>query len=314
MIIAHLSDLHLRNRDDAAVFSRQLDRITARGVEHLAITGDLLDRWNPPLLEHILDLLAGRGLMQADRLTIIHGNHDLTSSGGYPRARSDLWRLVGRLWDPPPLLTARRRAFYRVIARRASSVALSPQSIKTVGFRLRLAALDSVVTPWRPVGISRGVMTLRHTEGGIPSGQIAWLADQRGSTPLIVLLHHYPLPIEPYEWKIGRAFGSRHPLLARLQKHHVAVRMEIDPDDRAAFWSAADSAGVSAVLCGHVHRARLEWHERVAVCLNGQSGAAWAGHTIAYYLIEGGTISVEHETVPSPGTEHPTRTITPQNA
>ena len=43
------------------------------------------------------------------------------------------------------------------------------------------------------------------------------------------------------------------------------------------------AARVRLVLCGHLHRTRLEWRNGIAVGLNGQSGAEWAGRTIAYY-------------------------------
>ena len=63
MLIAHLSDLHLRNPDDATWLDRQLDRIAAGRPDHLAITGDLLDRWAPALLTRVLDMLAAHDLL-----------------------------------------------------------------------------------------------------------------------------------------------------------------------------------------------------------------------------------------------------------
>ena len=123
MLLAHLSDLHLRDAGDVTALEHQLDRIAARTVAHLAITGDLLDRWDPRLLERALDVLQARGFLDAQRLTILHGNHDLASSGGYPRERRDLWRLAWRFWDPPPLIASRRRRFYAAIQKRADGVA-----------------------------------------------------------------------------------------------------------------------------------------------------------------------------------------------
>ena len=40
----------------------------------------------------------------AERVTDIHGNHDLTSSGAHPRTRADIPRLLFRAWDPPPII------------------------------------------------------------------------------------------------------------------------------------------------------------------------------------------------------------------
>jgi len=286
VIVAHLSDLHLRSEEDAVAFGLQLDRIRARGADHLVITGDLLDRWSPALLEHGLDVLAARGLLHRERTTIIHGNHDLASSGGHPRRRRDLWRLAARSWDPPPLLAVRMRAFHRRIAFGAEGVSLPPATLKSTASGLHLVTVDTVTAPWWPMAIGRRTLTLRHGEGAIPDGQLDWLSRQRAKVPLVVLVHHYPLPIAPYEWKVE---GAR--------RWRVLVRMEIKPDDRARFWKAVEQSGAIAVLCGHVHRARLEHYGRVTVALNGQSGAAWAGHTVAYYTIEETSITVQYESV-----------------
>jgi hypothetical protein len=65
--------------------------------------------------------------------------------------------------------------------------------------------------------------------------------------------------------------------------NEVRVPMEIPEPHRTRFWEAVKESGTRLVLCGHVHRARLEWKNGIAVGLNGQSGADWAGRTIAYY-------------------------------
>jgi predicted MPP superfamily phosphohydrolase len=118
VLIAHLSDLHVRDASDVRATARLLDGIVRHRPDHLAITGDLLDRWEPVLLEQLLDALDAHGLLDPARVTILHGNHDLASSGGHPRRTADLWRLVLRFWDPPPLISARKRRFYEAIERR----------------------------------------------------------------------------------------------------------------------------------------------------------------------------------------------------
>lgn len=254
---------------------RQLDRIAGRRPDHLAITGDLLDRWAPPLLEKILDALEARGLLDAGRTTILHGNHDLVSSGGYPAARADLWRMALRFWDPPPLVRRRRREFHDRIAARAPGVAGHAPYLKRIGANGRAAVLDTLPLGWLPFGFSHRRLEVTQAVGTIPARESAWLeALPAEDGPLMVLLHHYPLGEPSYEWSAGPGLPA------------VRVRMHVPAEERQRFWAAAAAAGVRLVLCGHVHRARLDWHGAIAVGLNGQSGAAWAGRTIAWYTID----------------------------
>lgn len=288
--IAHLSDLHMRDAGDAAWLERQLDRIAAHHPQHLAITGDLLDRWSPALLDLALDALDRRGFLHRDRLTILHGNHDLASSGGHPRRGADLWRLVTRFWDPPPLLASRRRRFHEQIARRAEGIAAAAPFLKTLTSGLRIAVLDTVPAVWVPVSVGGGELVVRHAIGRVPASQCAWLsALPREGRPLVLLLHHYPLDTPPFRWSPDR--GSQLPFST------VQVPMDIPEPGRTALWDAVEHAGVRLVVCGHVHRARLTHHRGIAVGLNGQSGAAWAGRTIAWYDVSDGDVRMDIETV-----------------
>jgi 3',5'-cyclic AMP phosphodiesterase CpdA len=243
------------------------------------VSGDLLDRWSPALLARALDALASRHLLEARRTTILHGNHDLASSGGHPRTNWDVARLVLRAWDLPPVIAARRRRFYAAIEGRAPGVAAPPPVVKDLG-GVFLAALDSVPVPWLPLRLRGGRVEGRHGVGHVADADIEWLtAALPKRTPAVLVLHHYPLAVEPFRWRNGP----------------FEVPMEIPEEDRAKLWSAAHAAGVRLVLCGHVHRARLEWHEGIAVGLQGQSGAAWAGHSIGWYQMDGSSITMEVE-------------------
>ena len=289
MVIAHLSDLHLRNAGDGVWLDGQLDRIAAEHPDHLAITGDLLDRWAPSLLARVLDALAAHGLLDPERTTILHGNHDLASSGGHPRGRADLWRLGLRFWDPPPLLRRRRRRFHDMIAARAPGITGAAPFMKSLASGLRLAVLDTIPFSWIPFTVEDGAVVLRHAIGAVPTAQSAWLASQQPApTPLVVLMHHYPLGMPSFRWTPGGRLARVPPVVVPM---HVPVR------DQDAFWKAAESAGVRLVLCGHVHRARLEWQGRMAVGLHGQSGAEWAGRTIAWYDLTRDQVTMRLESV-----------------
>lgn len=298
MIFAHLSDLHLRDEADAVELGRQLDRIVSRNADHLVITGDLLDRWNPPLLDRALDALAAHAFLSPARVTIIHGNHDLASSGGHPREQRDLLRLALRFWDPPPLLRWRRRRFYRQLAARNAQLGIMPPFRKDLCGGVTLAAVDSVPFPWVPLTFSAGGITLQHARGAIAPRELAWLAAQK-SERLVLLMHHYPLDAGAYSWRYDRwrRDGSS-PWLSRLGRLSVTVPMDVKERNRERLWAAIEQSGVFAVFCGHLHRARLDHRGSVAVALNGQSGAEWAGHTIAFYRIEGRTVAAEHRQLP----------------
>ena len=296
MLIAHLSDLHLRDAGDVVWLERQLDCVARRDPVHLAVTGDLLDRWDPYLFEAALDAFGSRGFLSPELLTLFHGNHDLASSGGHPRRTWDLWRMVLRFWDPPPLVVRRRRQFYERLGNRAVDIGGRTPLIKQLaGFRV--AVVDTVPAPWKPVRFRSGTIVVQHAIGCVREAEMDWLAAQRGSDPLVLLIHHYPLDPPEYTWSpLRHDFSSRFSRLISTVVKEVAVPMAIVEPDRERFWRACAAANVKLVLCGHLHRQRLERYNGIAVGLNGQSGAEWAGRTVAFYEV-GDSVRVEVESM-----------------
>jgi hypothetical protein len=266
--IAHLGDHHLRERDELPFLDRQLARAASEAT-HIVFSGDLLDRWDPALLVESRERLAANGLIDPDRLTIIHGNHDVASSGGWPRRRGDILRMVLRFWDPPPLLARRRERFTELFSPVAAPL---PFEKRIAGGRLRLLAIDSTPFPWAPFTYGRRALRLRTALGAVRLSDVEWL-ESLPEFPSLLLMHHYPLPTPALLWNEGR----------------VVVPMHVrGPVDRLL--AAAARAGVRLIACGHVHRTQLDWHDGIAVGLQGQSGAGWANRPLTVYELEESTV------------------------
>ena len=155
------------------------------------------------------------------------------------------------------------------------------------------------VTPLRrePLELSRPEASERVLHGDDSAAEA-----QRGDAPLIVLLHHYPLEAPQFRWTSSG--------LVRRIVGDVHVPMWIPERERERFWDAARAAAASLVLCGHVHRTRLDWKDGIGVGLNGQSGAEWAGRTIAYYEITPDGVRTETTT---PASRSARRASAPRN-
>jgi 3',5'-cyclic AMP phosphodiesterase CpdA len=270
VVLAHLSDLHLRGPVDLDWFDAQLAALSETGAEHLVVTGDLLDRWNPPLLDGALDRLGARGWLRRERATIIHGNHDIASLGCL-HGSAARWRAALSAWDPPPLLLWRRRRFYERVAHAAGDPVAAPPFRKRLASGTEIVAIDSIPIVMGPVGLTARQFSLRHAIGRVRASDARWLRRLRNQTagPRVLLLHHYPLATPPLIYVEG----------------WVRVPMEIPARGRRRLWDAARAAGVTLVLCGHVHRARLEFADGIAVGLQGTSGGTWSDRAFSTYRL-----------------------------
>ena len=185
-----------------------------------------------------------------------------------------------------------------MIAARHAALGRLPPFRKELAGGVTLAAVDSVPFPWVPLTFSAGGITLQHARGAIAARDLDWLAAQK-SERLAVLIHHYPLDAGAFSWRYDRwRTGQSSPWLSQLGRLQVTVPMDVDDEDRERFWDAIERCQAFAVFCGHVHRARVDYRGSVAVGLNGQSGADWAGRTIAFYRVEGRSVAAEQRPLP----------------
>jgi 3',5'-cyclic AMP phosphodiesterase CpdA len=269
--LGHLADLHLASNADLARFDSQLAHLVSTSVEHLAITGDLLDAWDPGLLRLALRSLERAGYRSPDRLTLIHGNHDVSSAGSPTTKAGALAAQIGRAFDLPFVLARRQHRFYREIARLHPGHQVPP-FLKILPDGTELAAIDSVSRPIAPIRIDARRVQTTHAGGRVSKATLGWLDALPPPRPGVsrgLVLHHYPLDTPPLQ-----RFGGL-----------VEVPMAIEPRSRRRLWHAIQRAGFSFILCGHVHRARRERMHGVHVWLQGTSGGAWAGYASSVYEV-----------------------------
>jgi 3',5'-cyclic AMP phosphodiesterase CpdA len=178
------------------------------------------------------------------------------------------------VWDPPPLLLWRRRRFYERLSQAAGEPVPAPPFRKRLVSGIELLAIDTVPSALGPVGVTGRQLSLRHAIGRVRPSDARWLGRQRDGhgAPRVLLLHHYPLQSAPLIYARG----------------WVRVPMEIKARGRRRLWDAVRAAGVTLALCGHVHRARLEFSDGIAVGLQGTSGGAWANHAFSTYRLAAG--------------------------
>ncbi len=77
MKLAHLSDIHVCDKNSASVFTRVLEDALNRGVGHFIISGDLINSGSDEEYELVTAVLKKFDLLKEDKLSVIPGNHDL---------------------------------------------------------------------------------------------------------------------------------------------------------------------------------------------------------------------------------------------
>lgn len=91
MKIAHISDLHLNTffkNSNLREIKYLLKYTLSEGIDHLVITGDLVDNASPKDLEILRNLFKKLGLLESDRMSLVIGNHDIF---GGPQTPEDIF-------------------------------------------------------------------------------------------------------------------------------------------------------------------------------------------------------------------------------
>lgn len=221
--IAHFSDLHLAACD--ADFQRSLalvDDALAKGAEHLALTGDLVESGRMDVVEAFLRALKSRGFATADKLSVIPGNHDI-----FPASVRTLpsWERPTRIWEHFARLTRSTR----VGASATELLAGSPYPFgKVLTPEVVLAGVDTTR--------NGQYLPTRWAEGELPKEQrdavTNFFAEQTSAKHRVVLMHHHP-------WTEAFEHGW------------IEQNFTTPPPKKVAAWLR--TSGASLVLCGHVH-------------------------------------------------------------
>ena len=229
--IAHLSDLHLTdvNRDFECCLALVEDA-TARGAEHLVISGDLVECGQMKVLKAFVGALRSRGWAGSNRLTIVPGNHDI-----FPLSKR-----------VPPVLR-RPTSIYRDFA------AITRGSRTGSGFR---SLLRGGIYPFGKIlndqVVLVGLDTTRNGEYNPKNWAGGELSEEQMSATeeffelwrhvphRVIVMHHHP-------WRESFFVPPIEGILGRVEQNFVK------PTPEEAFaWIKSSNA--TLVLCGHVHQ------------------------------------------------------------
>jgi 3',5'-cyclic AMP phosphodiesterase CpdA len=256
--IAHISDPHISRqyyRDHIKSFKILLRAILDNGIDHVIITGDIVSTGNKDDYFLAREILAGHGLLNSNRLTVVPGNHDIF--GGPHRAVDILSfpryiRSVDYMRNKELFQNAFAETFEGI--ERISPIDLFP-FIKKVG-PFNIIGLNSV-PPWslrkNPLG----------TNGMLDEQQIESLKDLASASILdfrtnIVAIHHHFNDLLQSEYDGGNIFRKIESNTMRMRKRKKILKL-------------FQSIDVQYVLHGHIHRNEL--YERNNVLFANGAGA-----------------------------------------
>lgn len=257
MKIAHISDLHICSafkKINLTKTRRLLEYILKEGYDHIAITGDITHKASQREFEEARKLFETLNILDSRKLSLAIGNHDIF--GGIVQAE-----------EIPGYLASCRMTSYK-------------QRVKEFGeffsetFAGCIHPLKNELFPYKknlgPV-VLVGMNSIDHysklrnpfaSNGGVTRREINAVGDllSKKHKIMVILIHHH------FTKKIsGNQINSESTLWRNIEAHAMKLR------GRKKIMSLFVSAGVNAVLHGHVHDTSISAKQGIIISNAGGS-------------------------------------------
>jgi len=285
--IAHIADLHLspeHKRFNLRRARRLLEEIARRRVDHVVVTGDIAADADRRDLEIARGLFRNSGLLDAAKLSLVIGNHDV----------------YGGVHMPEDILTFPRRCKHTDYNAKVEEF----RAYFHEAFERCLYGSHARVFPYAKVlgdVVLFGVNTVAHySPVGNPVGSNGEVGDAqfrrlrqlleapplRGKRKIVLAHHHFHKLLPPAEGTLNSVWAA---IERRTMKLHGKKRL----------FELFKECGVLLVLHGHVH-VNGEYTRKGLQFINGGGSLLGAGNGIAFNLISVGPGSIENRVVTIP--------------
>ena len=241
MKIAHLSDIHFTTffkNSNLHEFEKLLQYCNTKKIDHLIITGDLVENPDPYDFELLRKVLKQTGFLTSDRLSLVIGNHDIF--GGVLTVQ-DLFNFTNRCEAIDYRL--RVKEFYEYFAESFSGCSyISPGNI----FPYAKVIDDVLITGLNSVAEYSKAKNLFASNGEISSSQLnelTYIFNMFESCKTkLVLIHHHFQETKPLQ---ESRFGSVWQIIERQTMKLRTKRKLIE---------LFNNFKVDLVLHGHYHK------------------------------------------------------------
>ena len=230
MKLAHISDLHLKDFTWAPIF---LDRIFEENIDHLLVSGDIMEGHDPSVLLAFADYLDHKGFMDVTKTTIVPGNHDIHyGSEGFVSGLRSAVEMTFVLNKKATNTNTFLRTFAPVIDCFKTGQFPYPH-VKSVGRSnpLTIVSLDTVSRQ----GLLKSAQG-NFLERDEADDLLAYLEHYPDTTKILVM-HHPPVPVE-----------GNYTFAGNIAKWMPLGFKELDP-----VLAFIKEARFTAVFCGHIH-------------------------------------------------------------